>query len=141
MIAEEGTKLANGSHNSPSTPAEAVATLESVKRKKRPRQPRKNVSRHFQTSGAEPNGRSQPQSQEKPAAMTPPYTPQRGKGKRKSRAQAQQLEPQPQLRPPSQPEPRVINGINIDEDLSSDSSLTSVPSDIGPDPFSASTPS
>ena len=141
MTAEEGVKLANGSHNPPSTSAEAVASLESVKRKKRPRQPRKNVSRHFQTSGAEPNGRSQPQSQEKPAAMTPPSTPQKARGQRKPRAQALQLEPRPQPRPPSQPESRIINGINIDEDLSSDSSLTSVPSDIGPDPFSTSTPS
>jgi endonuclease III len=141
MIADEEVKLVNGSHNPPAAFTEAVATLESVKRKKRPRQPRENVSRHFQMSGAEPNGRSQPQSQEKPAAMTPPYAPQKVKGKRKSKAQALELEPQPQPRPPPQPEPRIINGINIDEDLSSDSSLTSVPSDIGPDPFSTSTPS
>ena len=141
MIADEGLKLANGSHNPPPASAEAVAASETTKRKKRLRQPRKNVSRHFQISGAEPNGRSQPQSQGKPAAVTPPYTPQNAKGKWKPRAQAMQLEPQPHPHPPSQPEPRIINGVNIDEDLSSDSSLTSVPSDIGPDPFSTSTPS
>jgi methyl-CpG-binding domain protein 4 len=37
--------------------------------------------------------------------------------------------------PAVQPAPRIVHGLNIDE-LSSDSSLTDVPSDIGPDPFS-----
>jgi len=140
MIADEGLKLANGSHNPRPASAEVVAALETAKGKKRPRQPRKNVSKHFQTSGAEPNDRSQPQAQEKPAAVTPPYAPQNTKGQWKPRAEAMQFEPQPQPQPSSRLEPRIINGINIDEDLSSDSSLTSVPSDIGPDPFSTSPP-
>jgi endonuclease III len=61
--------------------------------------------------------------------VSPPYTPRKTKGKRKTSARALQLEP------------RIINGINIDKDFSSDSSLTSVPSDVGPDPFSTWTPS
>ncbi len=92
----------------------------SVKRRKKSRQsqPRKNVSRHFQS--LQSNG----------ATITPPLTP---------------FKPLPRLRrkqEPSKPEPlshanvlpRIINGLNID-DLSSDSSLTDVPEDIGPDPF------
>ncbi len=36
---------------------------------------------------------------------------------------------------PAPPRPRIYYGVNIDDDLSSDSDLTDVPNDIGPDPF------
>ncbi|KAK5460962.1 hypothetical protein LTS15_003025 [Exophiala xenobiotica] len=36
---------------------------------------------------------------------------------------------------PAPPRPRIYYGVNIDDDLSSDSDLTDVPDDIGPDPF------
>ncbi|KAK5330308.1 hypothetical protein LTR93_001897 [Exophiala xenobiotica] len=39
---------------------------------------------------------------------------------------------------PARPRPRIYYGVNIDDDLSSDSDLTDVPDDIGPDPFTTS---
>jgi methyl-CpG-binding domain protein 4 len=143
MIADEELERPNGSHNPPrptSAEAVAVSASETLTGKKRPRPPRKNVSRHFKTPRTERKGRSQLQSQEKTATMTPPHTPQRAKAKRRARLKLPQLEPQPP--PQAQPEtqPRIVAGLNIDEDLSSDSSLTSVPSSIGPDPFLSPSP-
>ena len=131
MIANDELELPNGLNHAPEL-VPADASLKDLKPKTKRRQPRKNVSRHFQTPCAERQARALLQSQETQATMTPPLTPRMAETKRKTRDKLPRLESQqlPEI------QPRFINGVNIDEDLSSDSSLTSVPSDIGPDPFS-----
>ena len=130
MITDEVLERPYGS-TAPPAPAAAPNAL---KRNKRTRQPRKNVSRHFQsTAEAQVPARALRKAQEHSATLTPPVTPLTAKPKRKSRAKAQQWADHLPAEP--QRKPRLINGLNIDDDLSSDSSLTSVPSSIGPDPF------
>ena len=133
MIGNDERELPNGSQNPPPPSTEAVSISTTLKPTKRPRQPRKNVSRHFSTSSSKRcKGRSQLQSQEKAVStMTPPDTPDQVQTRQKARVQRPPLE----VQTPPKTQPRIINGVNIDEDFSSDSSLTSVPSDIGEDPF------
>lgn len=117
----------------------ARAESEDARPVRRQRQPRKNVSRHFKMPAVERNGQVQLRSPEKQPTMTPPHTPQPTQSMRKARATVRQLPPQSPHETLIQP--RIVHGLNIDEDISSDSSLTSVPSDIGPDPFFSPSPS
>ena len=116
-------------------PTQTTAKVRAVKEKKprAKRQPIQNVSKHFNpdnvqaADGAKPKARNPTRTKRAPvnaevgtdALATPPRTPA---------ASVQHL-------PEPQPQPRIYYGLNVD-DLSSDSSLTDVPSEIGPDPFS-----
>ena len=107
---------------------EPTASLVQAVKEKRPRkkrQPITYVSRHFvsENDGGESstpklrNGRKDVGVKaESEAPVTPPATPAKPR-KTKRRVK-----------------PRVYHGLNVDE-LSSDSDLTDVPVDIGPDPF------
>jgi methyl-CpG-binding domain protein 4 len=92
-----------------STPSRAVAVKESTPRRRR--QPVHYVSRHFATADAMPKKR---------------------RARRKSKTETSPESDVPDT--PATAAARIFYGFNVDE-LSSDSSLTDVPDDIGPDPF------
>lgn len=91
------------------------------------------VSRHFSQDDHSSNG----SGIDKQAL---PGTARTGKGRKKVVNAASAATPAtPPQTPSKSSQPRIYHGQNID-DLSSDSSLTSVPSSIGPDPFPPSSP-
>jgi methyl-CpG-binding domain protein 4 len=103
-------------------------------REKRPRrrgQPRTitYVSRHFSQDG---DGTTDAQSSKSKAKT------RKGEKKPRVKAQSSAIPPATPAKTTAttqlQPQPRVYFGLNVD-DLSSDSELTDVPDDIGPDPF------
>jgi methyl-CpG-binding domain protein 4 len=138
MVAGDLGQLRDGLHDAPVLDT-AEAGSEGSRPEIKQRRPRKNVSRHFKSTVSERKGRSQLRSQETQPTMTPPYTPLPAQTRRKGRANLPELAPQPP--PEILVQPRIIHGVNIDEDLSSDSSLTSLPDSIGSDPFLSSLPS
>ena len=108
-----------------SGPGEVRAVKEKQRRPHRERQPITYVSRHFS------------QDQEDGEARPRKSTLRARKGKKKDVAKAESLATPPATPAKSKREPRVYYGLDVD-DLSSDSSLTDVPDDIGPDPFTNS---
>ncbi|EXJ96288.1 hypothetical protein A1O1_01414 [Capronia coronata CBS 617.96] len=101
------------------------------------------VSRHFvEASPRSEPGSARPSQRSQPDKKRENYS---NKAKRKRSCQKQQQHDSDERPPaalatppvtPARPRPRVYYGLNID-DLSSDSSLSDVPDDIGPDPFSS----
>ncbi len=116
-------------------PSHVRAVREKQRRPRERRQPITYVSRHFSQIEESDNQavvRSSTSISRKggsrkdvgrlncPTLATPPTTPAKSAS-----------------RSTDKPEPRIYHGLNVD-DLSSDSDLTDVPDDIGPDPFSIS---
>jgi endonuclease III len=119
------------------SPTEGTAACEvwAVK-ERRPKKTRRKityVSRHFSQSASRADGE---ESEASAAAGTPKPSKAKGKSAKKSK-NAAAPPPGALATPPStsaKTQGRVFYGLNVDE-LSSDSSLTSVPDSIGPDPF------
>ncbi len=109
--------------------AEAPPALRAVKKRKAPRTRRKitYISRHFGTEKPK-HGRHE----------DPPKAESEKDGSKSRKADASSIKQDDaeitSVPPASLPEPRIFYGLNVDE-LSSDSDLTDVPDDIGPDPF------
>ncbi|KAJ9627557.1 hypothetical protein H2204_009596 [Knufia peltigerae] len=113
-----------------------IASDQRVEKKKRRSQRRKvtYVSRHFTEDSSESSGASSQTGRELDHALKNVSTAV-DDIRKIVRAELSTLgSPQQASRPPPNHGPRVYHGINID-DLSSDSDLTDVPDDIGPDPF------
>lgn len=107
----------------PSSPAPSPSHVRTVKEKRpqRKRQPIHYVSKHF---APEDVLAKEQKSQKKRTRASP------GKGAAVKEKAATSSPP----KTPAKSAPRLYYGLNVDE-LSSDSSLTDVPEDIGPDPF------
>ena len=111
------------------------AVKEKQRRPRKKRQPVTYVSRHFsqghggdkqdgvpssRTRSWKGRGKENNGTLESPALATPPTTPAKSASRKTVK-----------------PKSRIYYGLNVD-DLSSDSDLTDVPDDIGPDPFAPS---
>ncbi|ETN38965.1 uncharacterized protein HMPREF1541_07007 [Cyphellophora europaea CBS 101466] len=121
---KRGMVLEDGMLSPPPPAAEVCAVKEKKTRPKR--QPVQYISRHFAPG-------------ELLAAESKPR-PRRSRKKASPVRDEVKDEPIPPATPPKTPgqaTPRIYHGLNVD-DLSSDSSLTDVPDDIGPDPFISS---
>ncbi|KPI45576.1 uncharacterized protein AB675_692 [Cyphellophora attinorum] len=101
--------------------AELLAIKERKTKAKPKRQPIQYVSKHF--------------FQEDSPARTPSRRSRKNANKYADDVLPSLTATTPPGTPAHRPAPRIVYGLNLDE-LSSDSSLTDVPSDIGPDPFS-----
>lgn len=107
---------------SSSPPSRIRVVKENAPRRKR--QPIQYVSKHF----APDDLLAEEQKSQKSRTKSSPV-------KRSVREGTAPLSTPPQT--PAKSQPRIYHGLNVDE-LSSDSDLTDVPDDIGPDPFSPS---
>ena len=126
-------------------PSHVRAVKEKQRRPPKKRQPITYVSRHFSTS-QDQDGDGE---QDTPRGLRLKRGPRTKKQKKKKKKNGVEIVENPSLAtPPATPakrassrtpnlEPRIYYGLNVDE-LSSDSDLTEVPDDIGPDPFASS---
>lgn len=132
LTSHDQVHLPDGLGGGPTSGSQELG-VKGLRPKRKRRQARKNASRHFRALATERQACSPSQRQEKSMRQTPPPAPRQAKQERRARVGLPQADVQPLAN--ILMHPRIINGVDIDEEFSSDSSLTSVPSDIGPDPF------
>jgi len=116
-------------------PAKTDHAVQQVKQKapRKERPPRKYVSKHFTTRAT----RSALETDEENADASHNIPGESLKPKQELLHVAAGFDTPPATPAIPTPTAHIVHGLNIDE-LSSDSPLTDVPSDIGPDPFSSS---
>ncbi|EXJ79146.1 hypothetical protein A1O3_08647 [Capronia epimyces CBS 606.96] len=139
MIADDEASPENQSAQS------AIGTAKAKKTSTKPRRTITYVSRHFVAESDLDGAGSPVPPKRSRRAQKQPNTAKVKRTQPDQRHDADQDQGAPTLATPPVtparpgPRPRIYHGLNFD-DLSSDSSLTDVPDDIGPDPFSPEEP-